>query len=153
MEIERKFLVLRLPEHLEEYPHTAIEQAYLCEDPVLRIRKRDNSYLFTYKSKGLMIRQEQEFPLTREAYLHLLSKADGRIISKTRYLIPFGSFTIELDVFCDAFAPLVLAEVEFETEEQANAFCPPDWFGQDVTADSRYQNVNMALHPKADAGA
>ena len=39
MEIERKFLILRLPEHLDEYPKQRIEQAYLSADPVVRIRR------------------------------------------------------------------------------------------------------------------
>ena len=38
MEIERKFLVPALPEHLDRYPVLEIEQGYLAEDPVVRIR-------------------------------------------------------------------------------------------------------------------
>ena len=39
-----------------------------------------------------------------------------------------------------------MAEVEFASIEEANAFLPPDWFGHDVTMDRRYHNVNMALY-------
>ena len=39
MEIERKFLIDRLPEKLEVYPHKELEQGYLCTDPVVRVRK------------------------------------------------------------------------------------------------------------------
>ena len=54
MEIERKFLVKRenLPENLEQYPSKAIEQGYLCTEPVVRIRKSNDNYYLTYKSKG-----------------------------------------------------------------------------------------------------
>ena len=97
-------------------------------------------------SKGMMAREESEFPLTKEAYEHLRTKADGKIISKTRYFIPLAPHTIELDVFHGDMEPLIMAEVEFASIEEANVFLPPDWFGQDVTMDRRYHNVNMALY-------
>lgn len=145
-EIERKFLVKELPADLESYPCHHIEQAYLCTEPVVRIRKQDEDYYLTYKGKGLLVREEYNLPLTKEAYEHLKEKADGNIISKKRYVIPLenSSLKIELDVFDAPFAPLVLAEVEFPTEEEANAFVLPDWFSEDVTMDKQYHNSNMS---------
>lgn len=145
MEIERKYLIHKLPDQLDIYPHRTLEQAYLCTEPVVRVRRDANDYILTYKSKGLMVREEYNLPLTREAYVHLLSKADGRIISKERYCIPYGDhLTIELDVFAGDLAPLLLAEVEFNSEEEANAFTPPDWFGEDVTFSSKYHNSTLS---------
>ncbi len=141
MEIERKFLIQSLPEQLDSFPCRQIEQGYLCTDPVVRIRKEDEEYYLTYKSKGLMIREEYNLPLTREAYLHLRPKADGILIAKKRYLIPLPPcYTIELDIFENELSPLVLAEVEFPTAEEANAFIPPEWFGEDVTYSDKYHN-------------
>ena len=88
MEIERKFLITELPENLEQYPFHLIEQGYLCTAPVVRIRKQDEEYYLTYKSKGMMVREEYNLPLTAEAYYHLKEKVDGNLISKKRYLIP-----------------------------------------------------------------
>ena len=90
MEIERKFLIKRenLPENLEQYPSKVIEQGYLCTEPVVRIRKSNDNYYLTYKSKGLLAREEYNLPLTKEAYEHLKPKADGIVISKVRYVIP-----------------------------------------------------------------
>ena len=84
MEIERKFTIKHLPSDLDKYPHVKITQAYLCTDPVMRIRRQDDEYIFTYKGKGLMVREEYNLPLTREAYNHLLTRADGIIIRKKR---------------------------------------------------------------------
>lgn len=140
MEIERKFLVRELPAHLEEYPKRHIEQGYLCVAPVVRIRKDNEKYELTYKSGGMMVRQEYNLPLDKESYEHLKTKVDGRLIAKTRYMIPHEPYTIELDVFENDLAPLVLAEVEFQTEEEANAFAPPEWFGEDVTFSKLYHN-------------
>ena len=102
MEIERKFLISKenLPADLDAYPHHKLEQGYLSTAPVVRIRKEDDNYYLTYKSKGLMTREEYNLPLTKESYEHMRPKADGILISKTRYLIPEKDrLTIELDVF------------------------------------------------------
>lgn len=144
MEIERKFTVKQLPADLADWPKKRIEQAYLCVEPVIRVRRSDGEYWLTCKGKGLLAREEMEFPLTREAYLHLLPKADGNVIAKDRYLIPLGGRTVELDVFDAPFAPLVIAEVEFPTEEEARAFTPPEWFGAEVTFDPAYQNSSLS---------
>lgn len=144
MEIERKFTIKKLPKNLESYPCLALEQAYLNTEPVIRIRREDDSYYLTYKGGGLMAREEYNLPLTKQAYEHLLPKCDGNVISKKRYLIPLLPYQIELDVFAAPFDDLVIAEVEFPSVEKANAFTPPDWFDTDVTYDSSYHNSTLS---------
>lgn len=143
-EIEKKYLIPTLPEHLDTYPYHEIEQGYLCTEPVVRIRRQDDDHYLTYKSKGLMVREEYNLPLTKEAYDHLKTKTDGKLISKRRYLIPLGEYTVELDVFTSPVPGLWLAEVEFPSEEAALAFQPPEWFGEDVTNCSKYHNSNLS---------
>lgn len=162
MEIERKFTLKRLPENLQDYPFHHIEQVYLNVNPVIRARKEDDSYYLTYKGSGMMARQEINLPLNEASYYHLREKADGNIISKNRYLIPLKnpgfkegfptppddySLLIELDVFEAPFAPLIMAEVEFGSEEAAEAFLPPDWFDEEVTYRKEYHNSYMASTP------
>ena len=145
MEIERKFLVKDLPENLESYKQKRISQGYLCTNPVVRIRRSNDEYFLTYKSKGLMAREEYEMPLNAEAFEHMLPKIDGILIDKIRYLIPLDeTHTAELDVFQGTLAPLRLVEVEFESVEDANAFVPPTWFGDDVTNSGEYHNSNLS---------
>jgi len=162
MEIERKFTVRTLPENLAQYPYKGLEQGYLCTHPVVRVRKSvkggEAAYILCYKSKlGLekkadataQVCCEEEMPLTKEAYEKLLSKADGRVITKTRYLIPYYEYTIELDVFAGELAGLVFAEVEFPDEEASATFTAPDWFDADVTFDDRFKNNKLALWAEA----
>ncbi len=145
MEIERKYLLKSLPANLEQYPSRQIEQAYLCTSPVVRIRHLDDQYILTYKSGGMLARQEVELPLTASSYLHLRQKADGTILSKKRYLLPLGDhLTIELDVFQGMLEGFVMAEVEFSTMEEADKFTAPDWFGMDVTFNSHFHNSNIS---------
>lgn len=145
MEIERKYLVKHIPGNLKDYPCRMLEQGYLNTAPVIRIRKDNDRYELTYKSKGLMVREEHNLPLTEEAYRHLLPKIDGRLISKRRYMVPLGEhLTAELDIFEGDLAPLILAEVEFPDEKSADAFTPPDWFGEDVTFSGEYHNSTLS---------
>lgn len=146
MEIERKYLIDQLPDNYQDHPSRLIEQAYLCTEPVVRIRKEDDSYYLTYKSRGLMAREEYNLPLTAESYAHLLTKADGIVLTKRRYLIPLEKtgYTIEMDVFEGTYQGLILAEVEFPTMEEAEHFTPPSWFGRDVTFSGEYQNSRLS---------
>ena len=154
MEIERKWLIPSPPADLAAYPSKKIEQAYLCTDPVVRVRRKGNDYILTVKGRGMLAREEHELPLTEEAYLHLLAKADGRIITKTRYHIPLSSgdkqLLIELDHFARPHAGLYLAEIEFASVEEALAFQAPDWFGEDVTEDPAYHNSVMSQLPEEE---
>lgn len=156
MEIERKYLITNPPQHYQTYPFHQIEQGYLNTEPVVRVRRSDQEYYLTYKSKGLLVREEYNLPLTREAYDHLIQKADGNILTKKRYLLPLMEFapaqtfngaeklTIELDIFEGKFSGLILAEVEFTSKDQAKAFLPPAWFQQDVTFSGEYQNSRLS---------
>lgn len=146
MEIERKYLIDRLPDGLDAWPSRPIEQAYLCTDPVVRVRQDGDSFYLTYKGRGLMAREEYNLPLTEEAYCHLLAKADGNILTKMRYRIPLEGtgLTVELDVFSGKFDGLVLAEVEFPDQETAESFTPPEWFGREVTFTGEYQNSRLS---------
>ena len=144
MEIERKFLIQKVPEHPEQYKSHLIEQAYLNVRPVVRVRREDENYYMTYKGVGMMAREEYNLPLNEQAYYHLREKADGIILSKTRYLIPFKTYTIELDIFDAPYEGLILAEVEFPDESSANSFTAPDWFGEDVTFSKIYHNSTLS---------
>lgn len=147
MEIERKFLIKaeNLPSDLSQYPCLHIEQGYLCTDPVVRIRRQNDDYYLTYKSKGFLSREEYNLPLTKQSYEHLKEKADGIVISKDRYVIPEeNGLSIELDIFHQAYEGLLLAEVEFSSQEDAESYIPPLWFGEDVTYSSKYHNSTLS---------
>ncbi len=146
-EIEKKFLIKSLPKNLEDYSKIHIVQGYLCHRPALRVRKYGDDYILSYKfrmktqKEVANIANEMEMPLTEEAYEHLMTKVDGKIIEKNRYLIPIqNNLMAELDVFEGNLKGLRFAEVEFPSEEEAEKFCPPDWFGEDVTKDRRFSN-------------
>lgn len=150
MEIEKKFLLRKVPKSLESYEKKEMEQGYLCTDPVVRIRRSNEDYILTYKSRmgmeqvsdgDVRVNHEVEMPLTRQGYEHLREKIDGNLIKKSRYLIPLDDSHVgELDVFEGALKGLSFIEVEFSDKEDARAFEPPEWFGENVSDDHRYSN-------------
>ncbi len=166
VEIERKFLLSSFDEDrflaaLSAISHKRkeISQAYISFAPVLRLRKSDEHYILTYKGAGLLLREEHNIEMTQEDFERLMTKTEGRILEKTRYVLRLGNFTgiwdeqtlplqedlcLEVDIFKGEDKGLVLAEIEFADEEQALGFSPPTCLGREVTADSRYQNASLA---------
>ena len=150
MEIERKYLVAALPEGLDAFPHTEIEQGYLCTSPTLRIRRMGDCYILTVKEKvrsstSAIVNREEEFALAPDSYNSLKAKCEGIMVCKTRYRIPLsGGLTAELDIFHGVHEGLLLVEVEFPSVEAADAFVAPAWFGDDVSGDPRYRNSYLA---------
>lgn len=146
MEIERKFLLKNIPYELSELKSKHLEQGYINSDPVVRIRRSDDKFFLTIKSNGLMKRIEVEKEITSEEYQELSAIVKGRLITKTRYLIPLeDGLTMELDIFEGDFKGLIVAEVEFPTEEAAVSFVPPEFVEKDVTSDKRYANVALSF--------
>ena len=149
MEIERKFLVQKLP---EEAPlgYVELEQGYISTDPVIRIRRQkteeEESFVLTIKGGGMVMREEYELALSRTQFEGLRPKCTGRIIKKRRYryALPDG-LVAEVDVFAGEQQGLILAEVEFPDEQSMLRFEKPDWFGEDVSQDIRYHNSYMSI--------
>ncbi len=156
MEIERKWLIREVPEDLGQFECIEMEQAYLNISPTVRIRRENEAYYLTYKGIGEndLAHEEYNLPITAEAFEHMLPKHDGRVIRKKRYVIPVSGteLKIELDIFEEPFRPLKVAEVEFPSLEEAEAFRGPDWFGPDVTHDPRFKNARMAIDTDTDPG-
>lgn len=146
MEIERKFLISTLPDNIQSYTFKKIQQGYISIDPVIRIRHSNSDFFLTCKGEGLLQREEFQVSISKDIYAHLSTKLDFPFLTKTRYLIPYKKYIIELDIFESYLNGLILAEVEFPTLEAANRFIPPNWFSKDVTHDPRFQNNNLCQH-------
>jgi adenylate cyclase len=145
MEIERKFLVADPPD-LDHTESDQIEQGYLAlgADGEVRLRRRGERLLLTAKRGGGISRDEAEVDLDREAFERLWPLTEGRRLRKRRHVLPQGDLRIELDVYQGDLEGLVVAEIEFDTEDEARAFQPPDWIGDEVTGDDRYLNETLA---------
>ncbi len=155
IETERKFLVEELPDDidLDNIPRVVLRQGYVVvssDGAETRIRSFDNErFELTVKSAGTVQRSEQTIKLPKDMFEVLWAQTTGMRVEKTRYKIPYGKHTIELDIYEGHLTGLMTAEVEFEgrqedAEVKASTFDPPAWFGRDVSKDRRYKNQNLA---------
>lgn len=147
MEIERKFLVNEPPD-LTRHGAKEIEQGYLTladAGAEVRLRRADETLVLTVKGGTGRSRIEEELELDRSAFDALWPLTEGKRIRKTRYVLPHDGLELEVDVFEGELEGLVLAEVEFESDSEADAFEPPGWFGEEVTGDDRYLNESLAV--------
>lgn len=66
-------------------------------------------------------------------YQELLNAKEGRTIIKTRYKIPLqDGLNVDLDVFHDFFEGVCIAEIEYESVEQANNYKIPEWLEETI---------------------
>ena len=148
IEIERKFLVKRIPEDKIKYSHN-IKQGYVVSDKqkVIRIRKKMNDFFITIKgNKNSISRFEFEYKIPKnDAYQLFKHFCKEGIIEKTRHYIEHKGHTWELDVFHGENEGLVVAEIELKSEIEE--FSLPDWVDVEVTHQEKYFNMNLLSNP------
>jgi CYTH domain-containing protein len=145
MEVERKFLVSEPPD-LDGVDSDEIEQGYLAigAEGEVRLRRKGDQLILTAKRGSGLARDEAETELDPEDFERLWPLTEGRRLHKRRHVLPDGDLEIEVDVYGGELAGLVVAEIEFASEEAARGFKPAEWIGEEVTGDERYLNETLA---------
>ena len=147
LEIERKFLVEEVPVELAGVDSSSIRQGYLAAEGEVEVRlraKAERRFLTVKRGAGLT-RAEYEIEIDNRQFENLWPATAGCRLSKTRYRLPVGRYLVEVDVYDGALTGLITAEVEFESEAEAESFEPPQWFGVELTDDLRYTNRRLAV--------
>ena len=150
VEIERKYLLKRLPKLPEPLDVLEIDQGYLPGRNVLerlrRQRSRDGTvrYFRTVKLGAGVERIELEDETDAPTFDHLWLLTEGRRLRKRRHRVANGSDVWEIDEFMDR--PLVLAELELTRADAPVRF--PDWLTpalvREVTDEPEYTNRSLA---------
>jgi CYTH domain-containing protein len=146
-EIERKFLIKRLPLEILRSRHFRLGQGYLANEAGgrhVRLRKKGGVASLAFKVGRGSAREEREIRLSPQQFDLLWPATKGRRLRKTRYEVPWKNLTIEIDIYHGQNEGLVVAEVEFPSENACRKFKPPSWFGREVTGQKRYSNVRLA---------
>ncbi|MDY6820460.1 MAG: adenylate cyclase [Deferribacterota bacterium] len=148
LEIEKKYLVKNIPLDLRKYECIDIVQGYIAvEEGFSEVRVRiGKKHSLTVKSYHTNYRFEKELLVSKKDSLELMKFCSSRTVSKKRYIIPYDDYVIELDIYKGKLEGLIIAEVEFKSEEELLRFKKPDWFEKDVTDDKRYKNKNLAIY-------
>jgi adenylate cyclase len=149
-EIERKYVLDETPDDLPT--GAAIRQGYLAVDgpTEVRIRSIDERCVLTVKGGHGLERAEVELDIDRDRFDALWPLTQGRQLDKTRHRVPIGDLIAEVDVYRGSLDGLVVAEVEFDSVAEAEAFEPPPWLGRDVTGESGWSNAALAAHGRPD---
>lgn len=144
-EIERKFLVKNTSYRDMSIAERHIVQAYLNRDPkaTIRVRIIDDKAFLTVKGKNAgAIRDEWEYSIPVSDAEGMIARcASGRIIEKTRFIVPFEGYDWEIDEFKGELKGLTVAEIELPTEDAK--FSLPPFIGEEVTGDPRYYNSSL----------
>ena len=138
IEIEKTFLIKKIPQKLSSYKSVTIRQGYISSTPSpLRIRQKGDKYELTkkipLKDGDFSSVNEINIPLTKEEFNKLWTLIE-KSLEKIRYLVPIkDNLVAELDVYQKDLKGFSGVEVEFVSKKQMNAFIPPEWFGADIT--------------------
>jgi hypothetical protein len=155
MEIERKFLLSKLPTSITPYQQSIVYEFYLTTEPTVRLSERTDSdtglrdYKMTVKGDGQLSRFESEIPIT-EKFFKDVTNCFAHILIKKNYLKYFleDNHTLEISIVDNGV--FVYGEVEFKTEEEANAFeFPyPEIVIKEITYNDKYRMKNYWLNKK-----
>jgi len=149
-EIERKFLVAGDAWRAEVCSSRRLRQGYVAIDGKTNVRVRSDGQRAWLTVKGAgegITRPEFEYEIPADEAEGLFELCQGRIVDKTRHLVPIGEHTWEVDEFAGANLGLIMAEIELQ--EEAESFVRPAWLGEEVTGDARYLNASLAVHPSS----
>lgn len=151
-EIERKFIVTDSTFKESAVRIMDIRQGYIGTPSggEARVSIRDGKAWVIIKSCGYLARLEYEIPIPKKDAEELLSFTCGRIIHKTRYIIPCEDSMLkwEVDEFHDEDEGLIIAEIELPRKDMP--FGKPQWLGKEVTEDSTYYNSTLSKAPWKD---
>lgn len=146
IEIERKFRVLNDTWRGRADGGHPLRQAYLSQNPAVRVRIDGEKATLTIKGSGQgIVRPEFEYSIALTDALDMLKLAILPVVEKTRFRVHEGGYDWEVDVFEGENAGLVVAEIELAHAGQP--FDRPPWLGAEVSGDARYLNANLAATP------
>jgi len=157
IEIERKFL-LRDDSWRAQVEHSEhLAQGYLVGAAALaagkarasvRVRRADGEAWLNIKAARLGIeRAEYDYAIPADDADAMLAALCDGVLSKRRHRVTVEGTLFEIDEFLGDNAGLVVAEVELPHADAS--FPRPSWLGREVSALSRYYNVNLIAHPYA----
>lgn len=162
-EIERRWLIEnRISDvvKMQKYGSFNIFQGYFSttsDKTTTRFRIKDKNVLegyvrrkectVTIKNGSGLIREEFEYVISwGEANKMKLDVIDHKLgyLEKIRYEIPYNEKLIELDVYSGNLHPLIIAEVEFSSKQEAGKFIAPSWFSKEITGMKQWSNQSLA---------
>ncbi len=152
VERERRYLLSELPGGLKTAdPHTQITDNYLTGTR-LRLRKvrdpRANEWTLKLTQKHAPAPPDFSRTLITNMYLspyeyEVLSVFEGNEIRKNRYPYEHEGRLYSVDVFLGALRGLILAETDFDADDELDSFPLPSFAALDVTNDETFTGARL----------
>ena len=143
IEIEKVFLLKKLPLDLHKYQPTVIQVGDFYDSnsiDALKIRQKGDYYELIKKEKNSTHERIEHIINIKKEEFDVLIKVTTQNHKKERYFYPLGDNICEIDMYEDKLLGYARAEVEFENEEKMKEFNPPDWFAEEIT------DINHEIH-------
>ncbi len=165
-EIERIFLILERSPELEKLitakDYLTIDQGYIHtgngkDIAEIRLKKeaspkllQPTKYHLTFKEGEGIVRRERDVIISGAQFEEMWGMTEGKRISKTRRRIPSSdeSIKIVMDILKGPLLGIIIIEAEFPSEEAANKFVPPPYFGKEITGMKEYYSGQLAINGK-----
>lgn len=152
VERERRYLLKELPPGLKlSDSHTQITDNYLTGTR-LRLRKvrdpRTNEWTLKLTQKHAPAAPDFSRTLITNIYLspyeyEVLSVFEGNELRKNRYPYEHEGRLYAIDVFLGPLRGLILAEADFDTDVELEAFPPPSFAHLDITRDELFTGARL----------
>lgn len=149
MEIERKFLLSRIPHHLGNPKKAVLFQSYLVTQDNIEVRIRQRVYLsnsnfkLCFKGSGDLCREEIELEISSEKYNELCRLVNGNPIHKDYYAFDLDGHILECSIVdSELDTTFIYAEIEFNSIEESEKFVMPDFCIKEITYDKEYKMKN-----------
>lgn len=149
MEIERKWILQRVPTEFRLVRNSQVEQFYVSISPEVRLRHNPASkepFRITVKGEGTLTREEIEAEISEDFYNQLKDFVGKSPIKKNYSVFNCGGYPLTVSVVDDG--AFIYAEIEFESEEQARDYQFPIDDAIEVTDDSNYKMKNYWLRTR-----
>lgn len=121
-EIEKEvtYLLATLPDDLSGWREDFLADTYIpetSENPQIRLRQRGDTFFITKKypkdPSDLSTMVEETINLSEAEYNYLKQSVGGKYLAKTRYMKEISGMTVEIDVYQDNLAPLLVLDIEW----------------------------------------
>ena len=147
MEIERKWILQRVPTEFRLARNAQVEQFYVSTSPEVRLRHNPASNEpFRITIEGTLSREEIETKISENFYNQVKEFVNKSPIKKDYSIFNCGGYPLAVSVVDNG--AFIYAEVEFESEEQARDFQLPIDDAIEVTENTEYKMKNYWLRTR-----
>lgn len=155
IEIERKFLVKKIPKELSHYNYTIVS-GYTSSETTSRVNYIYNDSFeqgfVTFKSKGSLARKEFEYEIPANEAKEIVYDKNICLftVKKQRYEILINNKLWEVDEYLESvyqgkkWIQLNIAEVELSSIDEKIEI--PDWVGTEVTEIKGFSNHKIGMN-------